>query len=468
MMKMKNNNFLTHLNSRLTLFSAISITLFFFSILFIGKIFDVKIFFKIAHGNSASLPSDKTALDSSIQAQNLTTPSKNRKDKIILGTSAAFQGSSRALGIELYRGAMAYFEDINSKGGIHGKQVEIKLYDDGYNPIPTIRNTQKLIERDNVLLLFNYVGTPTVTSMLPLLNHYDKRNIFLFFPFTGAQPQRQFPYDSRVFNLRASYRQETEDLVEKFVQIGRKRIAIFYQIDAYGRSGWDGVKQGLNKHNLDIAAEATYQRGATYDSSFKAQVETLQAAQPDAVIVVGSYAASAGFIRDMRDSDWNIPIAIISFVGSENLLNLLQQTSKETGEDYTPHLISSQVVPYYDDMNLPAVQEYHQLMEQYDPKLPSEFLISDYQYLPHSFVSFEGFLNAKLLTEIIQRAADQSADYNQLDIAAAAESIKEYDLGIGNPISFGPERHQALDQIYYMTVKGNQFVPLENWSRWEK
>jgi len=102
-----------------------------------------------------------------------------------------------------------------------------------------------LIEQDHAFVLFNYVGTPTVTRTLPLLKRYEKREVLLLCPFTGAEPQRRPPYDEFVFNLRASYGQETAGLVKQFVEVGRKRIGVFYQIDAYGRSGWEGVRDAL-------------------------------------------------------------------------------------------------------------------------------------------------------------------------------------------------------------------------------
>src|SRR5262245_28961521 len=94
---------------------------------------------------------------------------KTHAEEIVLGMSAAFKGPYRGLGIELYRGSMAYFEHVNKSGGVHGRKIVIKAYDDGYNPGPALKNTSKLIEEDNPLLLYGYVGTPTVTRVLPLL-----------------------------------------------------------------------------------------------------------------------------------------------------------------------------------------------------------------------------------------------------------------------------------------------------------
>ncbi|WP_293106009.1 ABC transporter substrate-binding protein [Moorena sp. SIOASIH] len=390
---------------------------------------------------------------------------KSQEPDIVLGMSAAFTGASRSLGIELYRGSMAYIEDINRQGGINGKQIVIQAYDDGYNPTRAIQNSIKLIENDDVFLLFDYVGTPTVTRVLPLLKNYSDRQTYLFFPFTGAQPQREAPYEQFAFNLRASYRQETEGLVDNFVKINRRRIAVFYQIDAYGRSGWDGVRRSLAKYGLSIVGEATYRRGTSYSQSLRRQVDILRAANPDAVISIGSYGACAALIRDARDAGWNVPIANISFVGSESLLNLLLETGVKTGIDYTTNLINSQVVPSYNDISLPGVSDYRALMDQYNPMPPRDLSSAGYKPLRYSFVSLEGFLNAKLLVAILKMMGDK---VDKARLRQAVEKVKNLDLGINAPVSFSAFRNQGLNNVYYTTVEQGQFVPLDRWERWAK
>src|SRR5262249_16378065 len=191
-----------------------------------------------AHDGGTPMPSSRALAFTVL----LLLPGAARAEDLVLGMSAAFKGPSRGLGIELYRGAMACFAEVNATGGVHGRKIRIQAYDDGYQPGPAVANTVRLIRDDKVFLLFGYVGTPTVTRVLPLLKRFDDRSVYLFCPFTGAEPQRRPPYDAYVFNLRASYGQETAGLVNHFVAVGRKRIAVFYQIDAYGRSGWDGVR----------------------------------------------------------------------------------------------------------------------------------------------------------------------------------------------------------------------------------
>ena len=384
-------------------------------------------------------------------------------DEIVLGVSAAFSGPSRGLGTELYRGAQAYFSYVNDNGGVNGRRIVLKLYDDGYQPDECVANTLRLMREDNVFLLFGYVGTPTVTRVLPLLKRFSDQQVYLFFPFTGAEPQREPPYGEFAFNLRASYRQETAGLVDNFVRIGRRRVAVFYQIDAYGRSGWAGVREALARHGETIAGEATYTRGTPFGASMRRQVEILQAGSPDAVICIGAYAACAAFARDAVDLGLHVPVANLSFVGSENL----QRTVRERRGDpdsYTRFLVNSQVVPAYDDATLPAVNQYHRLMFQYDPQLPEglEKLTEgeSYQPLARGFVSLEGFLNARMMTEILRRLGGRP-DRSRLE--QAVFGVRNFSLGIDERVSFGPNRRQGMQRVYYTIADGSHFALLSDW-----
>src|SRR5215475_2721146 len=332
------------------------------------------------------------------------------QNEIRLGMSADFSASARALSIELYRGAMAYLIPVNKAGGVNGRRVVITAYDDRYEPDLAIRNTLKLMS-DDVFALFCYVGTPTMNRTLPLLRMDEAKHLLLFFPFTGADTNRIAPYDAFSFNLRASYDQETKGLVDHFVAVHRTRIAVFYQADAYGRAGWAGVREALAKHGLEIAGEATYRRGSPFDQSYDRQVAIMQRLQPDAVICVGTYPACAGFVRDMRDRDVDCPVATISFVGSGAMLRLLFAAEQESNKDYTSRLVSSQVVPSYQDDVMPAVREYREAMDRYrDAIMPPDSLIyphgksreREYAPLAHDFISLEGYLNAKLFVAILQ------------------------------------------------------------------
>ncbi|WP_243545233.1 ABC transporter substrate-binding protein [Pseudodesulfovibrio tunisiensis] len=383
----------------------------------------------------------------------------------VLGMSAPFSGPSRGLGIELYRGAAACFAHVNQGGGINGRRIEILALDDGYDPVPAIDNTIHFLENEEVLCLFSYVGTPTVTRVLPLLKGYDGTRKLLFFPFSGAQPQREFPYERHVFNARASYRQEIRGLVDKFVGLGRTRVAVLYQVDAFGRSGWDGTRRALAKHGLELAGEATFSRGACFGDSMNAQVEVLRKAAPDVILAVGPYAACAAFVRDARDAGLDVPVATLSFVGSENMLKLLQSAQRDSGRVYTRDIVNSQVVPSYEDLSLPAVREYRADMDSLAQAAPDK-AEQGYAPLRYSFVSLEGYLNARVMTAILRKFAESPEN----GLAAAAESIRNLEVGVGIRIGFDKDCHQGPGNVYFTTIRDGKFVPIrpEDWARWQK
>ena len=156
---------------------------------------------------------------------------------ILIGMSAAFTGGARASSMELYRGATALFSEVNAAGGVNGRTLALKAYDDGYQPDRAVRNTIQLLRTDEVFLLFSYFGTPTVEQVLPLLKKVAAENVYLMFPYTGGDAVRSPLYASTSFTLKASYAQEVEGLVNALSQVNHKRIAVFYQADAYGRNG---------------------------------------------------------------------------------------------------------------------------------------------------------------------------------------------------------------------------------------
>src|SRR5690349_20385240 len=132
--------------------------------------------------------------------------------RILIGQSAAFTGPASELGTEMRAGALAYFEQANKKGGVHGRRIEMVSIDDGYEPDRAAANTKKLIG-DGVFLLFGYVGTPTSNAAKPI---FTEAQVPFFGPFTGAELLRT-PVNRYIFNVRASYYAETDKIIEQLV-----------------------------------------------------------------------------------------------------------------------------------------------------------------------------------------------------------------------------------------------------------
>ena len=382
--------------------------------------------------------------------------------EIRIGMSAAFKGTAGGLGAEFYRGAQALYQDLNARGGVHGRAVSVVALDDGYEPIPCMNNTIRLVERENVFFLSNYVGTPTLTRALPMIKRYADQHVILVGNFTGAQPQREPPYGEYVFNIRASYRQEMMALVDRFWELGARKFAVYYQIDAYGRSGTDGVARGLAQRGARIVAEATYPRGAGFEDDVTPAVKALLQAGPEVVLCTGAYQGCAALVRAARDLGWSVPISNVSFVGSDAMLSLLVKHGRASGKDYTRALINSQVVPSYDDQGLPAVAEYRALMDRHRPTVPEALRDPHYTVEPYSFISLEGFINAKVIGEALRRAGPSPT---RPGLRQALESLKNLDLGIGAALTFNRERHQGLDAVYFTRVQNERWVPVVDWNK---
>ena len=384
-------------------------------------------------------------------------PAESRE--IRLGMSAAFTGPSRDLGCKLYWGAMTYLQHINEQGGVHGNTIRLLTLDDGYNPDPTIANTIHFVDQDDVFCLFNFVGTPTVTRILPLLTRYASRPLYLLFPFTGAKPQREPPYLHMVMDFRTSYQAEVKALIDLFVQRGCTRFAILYQADAYGRSGWQSMKDALAQHDLSLVGETCYQRGRPFSHSFVRQVRSLAAASPDVILSIAASEAAAGFIRDARDHGLDVPIANISFVDPNTIISLLKGIGNKTGRNYFFNLIESQVVPFFADPHLPAAREFLTMItsskgipDKTDCKMPIEHF---HQPGP---ISFEGFLNAKLVVEMLHILGPDPRAEN---LPQAFDKLEGVDIGIGHVLSIDRAHNQIESPVRFISFANATMIPVD-------
>ena len=331
--------------------------------------------------------------------------------KIILGQSAAFTGPAAQLGIQFHRGARVWFDQINAQGGVNGKSIEIRKMDDGYEPERCAANTLKLIDA-GVFALFGYIGTPTCLAALPMV---QAEQVPFIAPFTGAMGLRE-PASKYVFHLRASYHDETALIVKQLTYLGLKKIAVFYQNDAYGQAGLDGVTKALSAQNLKPVALATVERNSV---DVAGAVKTLMASAPDAVVQISAYKSSAAFVRASRQSGYRGTYYNVSFVGTQAL-------SEELGKDAAGVMVS-QVVPSPFDTARPITREYRADVARAG---------SDAQL---SFSSMEGYLAARVLTEGLRRAG---ANATRDSLIRGIESMGAQSMG-GFAVQFSPGNHVA-------------------------
>ena len=344
-------------------------------------------------------------------------------DTIVLGQSAVFTGPAQDLGIEMRNGAMAYFNYINAQGGVHGRKIVLKSVDDRYEPDGAIAATKKLIEEDRVFALFGYVGTPTFNAASPILT---KAGVPLVAAFTGAESLRD-PLNRYVFNVRASYYDETEQIVQHLTSMGITSIAVFYQNDAYGKAGLEGVNRAMKRRNMQIAGEATVERNTVEVAK---AVEAMKKVNPQAVVMVSAYKSCAAFIREMKKAELQPSFWNVSFVGSKAL-------ARELGPEGRGVQIS-QVVPFPWDNGVSVVKEYRKLIAA-EGKEPN-------------YSSLEGFISAKVMVEGLRRAGKTPT---RESLIRALETMEDYDVG-GFKISYSPKDHRGSRYVDLTIISKDQ------------
>ena len=331
---------------------------------------------------------------------------------ILLGQSAAFTGPAAQLGIQLNIGTKAYFDHINAQGGIFGRKIELKTLDDRYEGNLCAENTKKLITEDKVFALVSYVGTPTTVAAMPI---FTEAKVPLIGPFTGAEALRN-PVNRYIFNVRASYYDETEKIVEQLVSTGNHKIAVFYQDDAYGQAGLKGVQIAMDKRNMKIVALGKVERNTV---KVQDAVKVINGVQPDGVVMISAYTSIAEFVREMKAAGSTTQFHNVSFVGSTALADALK------GEGYGVAI--SQVVPYPWSPSVPIVKEYQEVMAKAGHSADT------------NFSSLEGYLVAKVMVEGLKRAGK---DLTREKLIAALEGMNSVDLG-EFMVSFSPTNHSG-------------------------
>ena len=348
--------------------------------------------------------------------------------EVKLGMVNVQTGPASGLGKGMRQGAEAVFKVVNGKGGVHGRQINLLVGDDGYEPDKAIDETLKMIEQQKVFSLFGYVGTPTANAVLPIVKEMD---VPLVGAFTGAMSLRQ-PVTQQVFNVRASYDDEAEALVAHFMAKGAKSVAVFYQDDGFGTAVLAGTDKALKKRNMAIAAKGTFQRNTL---AIKTGLAAMIDAKPDAVVMVGPYAPLSAFIKEARTAGLKAQLATVSFVGTDNLVSEVGAAGDG--------VVISQVVPFPDDNDLAVQRDCRSVVTAHG----SEKL---------GFVNFEGCITAKVMVAALELAGK---DPGRAQLVAALQGMQGYDLG-GLKLGFGATNHQALSDVFLTQIQGGKIAKL--------
>ena len=346
------------------------------------------------------------------------------ENEVLFGQSAVLSGPSQYLGTSMRLGIETAFHEANQKGGVHGRYLALQSMDDSYETEYAVHATTQLIEKARVFALIGAVGTPTSWGALPIA---QADGVPFITPFTGAEFLRDPSLDN-VINLRASYYQESERIIDHLTgEYGISRIGVFYQNDAFGAAGLQGVRLALGRRGMEIFDTWHYERNA---GGIDDAASEIIAAKPDAVVMFGTPEAVANLVKLVR-KEADPQFATVSFAGGKTLANKLGENRKD--------IYVTQVVPFYDDAQLPVVVSYNAALQAYNPSASPDF------------VSLEGYLSGRLAIWLVDACGP---DLTRRCFIESALSQDEIDLD-GLVLNYSVGDNQGLDQVYLTVLDEN-------------
>ena len=338
-----------------------------------------------------------------------------RAHEIVIGQSASLTGTAAESGQQTRDGALAYFELVNRKGGVNGRKIKLITLDDGGQTKRGEENTGKLIAEDKVFLLFGYTGRNTSEAALPIIT---KADIPFFGAATGGESIHGV-FNKNVFNVRASYKLETQALVNFLVTTGQKKIGMIYHKDDLTKSNLKMTEDATAQHGFALVGSASVDRNS---SDVKEALGSMSKLHPDAVICNAAVKPLSEFVRQMRASGAGSQFLSVSFVGSAIVKELKSEAAG---------VIMAQVVPLPTKKGIPVVSEYQNALAAVGAK-------PDY-----SFSGLEGFISAKVLVEGLKRSGK---DLTHARFIRSMEGIGDLDLG-EYFVGYSPTNHNGSKYV---------------------
>ena len=369
-------------------------------------------------------------------SQAATMPLQGVTDQeVLFGQTAALTGASKDLGINMQTGILAAFEEINKKGGVAGRNLRLITRDDGYESELAAKNIRQLVDKDKVFSLVGGVGTPTSKAVVPIV---AQSPLLYIGPFTGASFLRK-TYPNTVINVRASYAQETHEMVLRLKKdLGIRRIGVLYQNDSYGLDGLNGIRKAVKTiKGVRIVSMGTYVRNTT---AVKTALLNIQSGRPQAIIIIGSYSPTATFIRWAQKLGMKSTIFFsVSFVGVSPLAAQLRGSKA--------HVFVTQVVPFPHDSKSVLTKNYQRAMK------------SIHRTDRNGFISLEGYVVGRLVISALKKAG---RELNYQSFTKAFKHVKnKFDID-GFQLSFDDlDDNQGSDRVFITRIYRNQIIPVK-------
>ncbi|HWW47002.1 MAG TPA: ABC transporter substrate-binding protein [Xanthobacteraceae bacterium] len=331
----------------------------------------------------------------------------------------------------------AYFNMINVKGGINGRMIDFVSYDDGYSPPKAVEQARRLVESDNVLLIFNSLGTPSNTAIRRYMNEKKVPQLFVATGATQWNDPQHFPW---TMGWQPSYQSEAHVYAKYLIQNDPKaKIAILYQNDDYGKDYVKGFKDALGG-KMKIVAERSYE---TTEPTIDSQIIDLRASGADVLFDVTTPKFAAQAIKKMAEIKWN-PLHILNNVSSS-----VGAVLEPAGLDNARGILSTAYLKDPTDPQWqtdPAYKDWLAFMDRYYPGGDKTSSFPVY-----------GYTVAQTLVQVLKQCGD---DLTRENVMKQAASLHQLQLGLllpGITINTGPQDFAPIKQLQMMRFTGDRW-----------
>ncbi|WP_427914426.1 ABC transporter substrate-binding protein [Ramlibacter sp. MMS24-I3-19] len=359
--------------------------------------------------------------------------------EIKLGQTMPYSGPASAYGT-IGKVQQAWFKMVNEQGGINGRMINLLSMDDGYSPPKAVEQVRKLVEQEEVVALFQTLGTPSNSAIHKYVNAKKVPHLFVATGATKWNDPKNYPY---TFGFNLSYQTEGEIYARYILkEKPNAKIAILYQNDDYGKDVLTGVKRVLagDKAKM-IVAEQTYE---VTDPTVDSQILTLKASGADTFINITTPKFAAQSIRKVADAGWK-PLHFINNVGAS-----VGSVLTPAGLDKSVGLIT---VQYYKDANDPQWKDDPAMLQWrgFMGKYYRDGNVADAS-------NIYGVIAAELMVQVLKQCGN---DISRENIRKQAENIKNFKSGLllpGITLNTSPTDHAPVDQAQLSKFDGKQWV----------
>src|ERR1700742_1698179 len=358
--------------------------------------------------------------------------------EIKIGNVEAYSGPASAYGV-IGKTEEAYFKMVNDAGGVNGRKINFISYDDGYSPPKTVEQVRKLIESDEVFLIFNALGTPTQSAVQKYQNTKKVPQLFLATGASKWNDPKDFPW---TMGFQPSYRVEAR-IFAKYILKNKPdaKVALFYQNDDFGKDYVAGIKDIFgDKASKLIVAEESYE---TSEPSIDSHIVKLKGTGADVFVNIATPKFAAQAIKKMAEIDWK-PMHLMTDVSIS-----IGAVMKPAGFEASEGVLSA---GYLKDASAPMWK---------DDEGMKKFMAFADKYMPGSNISdanmVYGFAAAQTMVQVLKQAGDNLTRENVMKQAASLKDFAPDTLLPGVHVTTGPTDFAPIEQLRMMQFKGGKW-----------